>query len=105
MYVILSRVKSLSGLYLLEPLDTYDKTLGQIPCELVQHNEHLPELESSVLEQCRIAMARICDMDGDLTRDNATEEAASTGTATDTAINGSSSPFHGNGMTLDDRKI
>ena len=41
-------------------------------------------------------------MDGDLVRDNATEEAAPTVTAAGTAINGSSYLFHGNGLMMND---
>lgn len=52
-YVVLSRVRTLSGLYLLQPLDVDDEEVGRVPRELLQHERKLRQLEQSVLEERR----------------------------------------------------
>ena len=58
-YVVLSRVRTLAGLYLLEPLDEDDDTIGEVPQDLIDHEERLRRLEASVLEERRARMAQL----------------------------------------------
>ena len=58
-YVVLSRVRTLAGLYLLEPLDEDDDTIGEVPQDLIDHEERLRRLEASVLDERRTRMAQL----------------------------------------------
>ena len=56
---MLSRVRTLAGLYLLEPLDEYDDTIGEVPQDLIRHEDRLRELEAAVLSERRALMAQL----------------------------------------------
>ena len=58
---MLSRVRTLAGLYLLEPLDENDDTIGEVPQDLIRHEDRLRELEAAVLSERRAAMAGLDD--------------------------------------------
>ena len=59
LYVILHRVRKLSGLYLPKPLDENDISIGEVPRELAQYEAHLCLLEADVLQQCGTHMERL----------------------------------------------
>ena len=54
---MLSRVCTLAGLYLLEPLDENDDTIGEVPQDLIRHEDRLRELEAAVLSERHALMA------------------------------------------------
>ena len=56
-YVVLSRVRTLSGLYLIEPIDM-EKSFNPSP-ELRSYMERAMQKEKEILEKCRIAMSQI----------------------------------------------
>lgn len=58
---MLSRVRTLAGLYLLEPLDENDDTIGEVPQDLIRHEDRLRELEAAVLSERRALMAQLDD--------------------------------------------
>ena len=60
-YVVLSRVRTLAGLYLLEPLDENDDTIGEVPQDLIRHEDRLRELEAAVLSERHALMAQLDD--------------------------------------------
>ena len=60
-YVVLSRVRTLAGLYLLEPLDENDDTIGEVPQDLIRHEDRLRELEAAVLSERRALIAQLDD--------------------------------------------
>ena len=60
-YVVLSRAGTLAGLYLLEPLDENDDTIGEVPQDLIRHEDRLRELEAAVLSERHALMAQLDD--------------------------------------------
>ena len=60
-YVVLSRVRTLAGLYLFEPLDENDDTIGEVPQDLIRHEDRLRELEAAVLSERHALMAQLND--------------------------------------------
>ncbi len=56
-YVVLSRVRTLSGLYLVEPIDM-DKSFNPSP-QLKSYMERAMRKEKEILEKRRIAMSQI----------------------------------------------
>ena len=58
-YVVLSRVHTLKGLYLLDTLDEDDDTLGEVPRALRLHEQCLKTLERTVLAERADALSRL----------------------------------------------
>ena len=58
-YILLSRVCTLAGLYLLEPLDEDNNTISKIPRELAKHNAGLRQLEAAMLKDCCTGMDQL----------------------------------------------
>jgi hypothetical protein len=56
-YVVLSRVRTLSGLYLVEPIDM-DKSCNP-SIQLKSYIERAMQKEREILDKCRIGMSKI----------------------------------------------
>ena len=56
---MLSRVRTLKGLYLLDTLDEDDDTLGEVPRALRLHEQRLKTLERTVLAERAEALSRL----------------------------------------------
>ena len=56
---MLSRVRTLKGLYLLDPLDEDNDTLGKVPRALRMHEQRFKTLERTVLAERAEALSRL----------------------------------------------
>ena len=56
---VLSRVRTLKGLYLLDTLDEDDDTLSEVPRALRLHEQRLKTLERTVLAERAEALSRL----------------------------------------------